>query len=54
MFSLEKDTSFMFTELGMDPNDAGVLYEYNSFVETIISLGRKVPSTYLLNDLPFH
>ena len=27
MFSLEKDTSFMFTELGMDPNDAGVLQE---------------------------
>ena len=25
MFSLEKDTSFVFTELGMDPNDAGVL-----------------------------
>ena len=24
MFSLEKDTSFMFTELGMDPNDAGI------------------------------
>ena len=22
MFSLEKDTSFMFTELGMEPNDA--------------------------------
>ena len=27
MFSLEKDASFMFTELGMDPNDAGVLQE---------------------------
>ena len=25
MFSLENDTSFMFTELGMDPNDASVL-----------------------------
>ena len=27
MFSLEKDTSFMFTELGMDPDDANVLQE---------------------------
>ena len=27
MFSSEKDTSFMFTELGMDLNDAGVLQE---------------------------
>ena len=27
MFSLEKDTSFMFTELGMDPDDASVLQE---------------------------
>ena len=27
MFSLEKDTPFMFTELGIDPNDAGVLQE---------------------------
>ena len=27
MFSLEKDSSFMFTELGMDPDDASVLQE---------------------------
>ena len=27
MFSLEEHTSFMFTELGMDLNDAGVLQE---------------------------
>ena len=27
MFRLEKDTSFMLTELGMDPNDTGVLQE---------------------------
>ena len=27
MFSLQKDMSFMFTDLGMDPNDAAVLQE---------------------------
>ena len=27
MFSLEKDTSFMFTELAMAPNDAGTCFE---------------------------
>ena len=36
MFSLEKDTSLMFTELGMDPNDAIITTPSNDFRVALI------------------
>ena len=36
MFSLEKGASFMFTELGMDPNDAIITTPDNDFRAAVV------------------